>query len=438
MPFPPQGVVATSGTATALAAGGTIGASAVFTGPLLPAAADQDLGSLTLPVDVFSDAVTSSTGSGLTITATASDLTLAAAAGAVLPGAANLGLGNATVPWDAFARYLEIVPAALPAAHASNPRVFAISDDLAIVPGSGATGGLRIYDPDATTNFSRFHQDAANTVFTPQSGGALVPAAAGDALGSATLDFALFARSITPKSDQDLTIALAAGKIVKIGVGGVGFALRRHASIADICQLRRYDDSFAGQLDLGTLVINSSGTGLDWGALSHVYNGFAIANNFGVVWSSTTSYSGTADASLYRVAAGVIGLGSGAMSGGSALSFGEVTAPSAVADRGTVFAVDESGTTALRCIFGTNSVRVAKDIAPVTITQTYATTAATHAAMTWVTIGAFTGGLVGFLDAAERDNLRTQINALAADVINVKGVLNLFLDAYQAAQSVVN
>jgi len=65
-------------------------------------------------------------------------------------------------------------------------------------------------------------------------------------------------------------------------------------------------------------------------------------------------------------------------------------------------------------------------------TQTYATADKTHANPTSADIGAFTGGSVGFLDAAERDNVRTQYNALRADVLDVKQLVNSVIDDLQA------
>lgn len=116
----------------------------------------------------------------------------------------------------------------------------------------------------------------------------------------------------------------------------------------------------------------------------------------------------------------------------------ESTTPGSVANQARCYAPDESGTTALRAAFPTNDVRWAKDIAPVAITQTYSTTTATHAAMTSADLAAFSGGMVGFADAAERDGIRTELNALRADVINVKGVLNALIDAIQAQTTYVS
>jgi len=71
-------------------------------------------------------------------------------------------------------------------------------------------------------------------------------------------------------------------------------------------------------------------------------------------------------------------------------------------------------------------------VQPWAYTQTYSTATRTHANLTSSDIGAFTGGIIGFLDAAERDNLRTQINALRADVTNLKQVVNALIDDHQS------
>ena len=65
-------------------------------------------------------------------------------------------------------------------------------------------------------------------------------------------------------------------------------------------------------------------------------------------------------------------------------------------------------------------------------TQTYATTSRTHALLTGVALASFTGGTVGFTDAAERDNILTQFNALREDVKNIKNVLNSTVDDMQS------
>lgn len=69
---------------------------------------------------------------------------------------------------------------------------------------------------------------------------------------------------------------------------------------------------------------------------------------------------------------------------------------------------------------------------PTAYTQTYATADKTHADFTSADIGAFTGGVTGFVDAAERDNIRTQFNALRADVADLKQLANSVIDDLQA------
>jgi hypothetical protein len=70
-------------------------------------------------------------------------------------------------------------------------------------------------------------------------------------------------------------------------------------------------------------------------------------------------------------------------------------------------------------------------VRPSAYTQTYSTADKTHANFTSADIGAFTGGSTGFLDAAERDNVRTQFNALRADVADVKQLVNSLIDDLQ-------
>jgi hypothetical protein len=71
-------------------------------------------------------------------------------------------------------------------------------------------------------------------------------------------------------------------------------------------------------------------------------------------------------------------------------------------------------------------------VKPSAYTQTYSTADKTHANFTSADIGAFTGGTVGFLDAAERDNIRTQFNALRTDVADVKQLVNSLIDDLQS------
>jgi hypothetical protein len=71
-------------------------------------------------------------------------------------------------------------------------------------------------------------------------------------------------------------------------------------------------------------------------------------------------------------------------------------------------------------------------VQPSAYTQTYSTADKTHANFTSADLGAFTGGAVGFVDAAERDNIRTQFNALRVDVADVKQLVNSLIDDLQA------
>lgn len=67
-------------------------------------------------------------------------------------------------------------------------------------------------------------------------------------------------------------------------------------------------------------------------------------------------------------------------------------------------------------------------------TQTYATAERTHANFTSADIGAFAGGVVGFFDMSERDNIRTQFNALRADVADLKQLVNALIDDLQTSK----
>ena len=71
-------------------------------------------------------------------------------------------------------------------------------------------------------------------------------------------------------------------------------------------------------------------------------------------------------------------------------------------------------------------------VRPTAYTQTYSTADKTHANATSADIGAFTGGVVGFLDAAERDNIRTQFNAVRVDLLDIKQLVNSVIDDLQA------
>ena len=70
-------------------------------------------------------------------------------------------------------------------------------------------------------------------------------------------------------------------------------------------------------------------------------------------------------------------------------------------------------------------------VQPSAYTQTYSTADKTHANFTSADLSAFTGGTVGFLDAAERDGVRTQFNALRADVADIKQLVNSIIDDLQ-------
>ncbi len=70
---------------------------------------------------------------------------------------------------------------------------------------------------------------------------------------------------------------------------------------------------------------------------------------------------------------------------------------------------------------------------PGAITQTYATTTATHADMTSAAVATDAAGLTlyGYAEA-QANAIPVAINALRADVINLKGVVNLILDGLQS------
>lgn len=76
-------------------------------------------------------------------------------------------------------------------------------------------------------------------------------------------------------------------------------------------------------------------------------------------------------------------------------------------------------------LFGSEAVQ------PAALVQTYATADRTLAADTAADLGAFTGGAVGFLNAAERDNIRTQFNALRVDMDDLKQFVNSLVDDLQ-------
>ena len=71
-------------------------------------------------------------------------------------------------------------------------------------------------------------------------------------------------------------------------------------------------------------------------------------------------------------------------------------------------------------------------VQPSAYTQTYSIADKTHADWTSADLGVFTGGAIGFLDAVERDNIRTQFNALRVDVADIKQLVNSVIDDLQA------
>lgn len=188
---------------------------------------------------------------------------------------------------------LQIGTGTLPAASATDPRIFAIVDCLAIVPGSGGTGGLRVYDPDDTTKFFTLYHDSTNLVITPSTG-AVVPAAAGDALGTST----------------------------KYWSGFFGTAIL-HASTTTGARLTPTSDiitceSFAGSAQLAAF--NALQFNIREGAGATLYTRLSdaflkLSRDQYVAFAAEASGLTTMDTSLWRAAAGVLSLGSGAGSG---------------------------------------------------------------------------------------------------------------------------
>lgn len=192
---------------------------------------------------------------------------------------------------------------------------------------------------------------------------ALLPSAANNDLGSTTLPVDAF---------------LGAGTVIDAAITGVSAADATLASILAALGMRHRAITGADSLvlaDLGGVVEATSGT-----------FALAMASSLGASFSCVVWNSGTGVVTLTPSggAATIDGAATFALPQGQArfvfltstsgawktvlpttgsLVLIERTAPAAVADAAVPYAIDESGTTALRVRFGTNDIRIAKDSA---------------------------------------------------------------------------
>jgi hypothetical protein len=163
----------------------------------------------------------------------------------------------------------------------------------------------------------------------------------------------------------------------------------------------------------GRLIINtSSGQDLFEGQVASVRQ-FLVTGSARFNWCDPAT--GTADTRLYRSAASVFTMDNAAGGAAKLHLLGEFECDGALNHDGTTVG-----------FYG-----VTPTTRPAALTQTYSTTSTTHAAFTSADLGAFVGGATGFADAAERDGIRTQFNALRADVANVKQFMNQVVDYLQ-------
>lgn len=145
---------------------------------------------------------------------------------------------------------------------------------------------------------------------------------------------------------------------------------------------------------------------------------------------------GGTGSSTAAAAATALGLGTADAVRHARLGLGasaDATEPLKLIDGGNIILGTTTGT-----MLGTTSSQkigfwgITPIVQPSAYTQTYSTADKTHATLTSASIGAFTGGVVGFLDAAERDNVRTQVNNIRGDILDVKQLVNSIIDDLQA------
>ena len=250
------------------------------------------------------------------------------------------------------------------------------------------------------------------------------------------------------------------GTAVAVGFGGTGLASGTSGGVPYFSATTTIASS--GLLTAAALVLGGGagaaptslalGTanqvvGMNSGATAHEYKSFAVGTtgtDFAVAHSANTVTFNLPDASA--TVRGVVTTGTQTFAGAKTFSgaavFSSTLAANGAITMGDAIDIVLNVTTGTKIGTAVGQKLGLWNAAPIVqpgsagsaltvFTQTYSTVATTHANLTSADIGAFTGGVTAFLDAAERDNIRTQYNALRADLTNLKGIVNRLIDSLQ-------
>ena len=207
--------------------------------------------SLTASAAVAStDTAGAAAGGSVTITAgAAARLTSGNADGGAINLTPGAGIGTGVTGEVVVGGAVTYTTVALPAAHASSAKVFSIGDDLAVLPGSGANGGLRIYDPDDTAKYMQAFVDGATYKV--------------DTVAAVTAQSWRVGGTEVAFINSGLFYLVSAQLIFH--TSGVGDRARLKATATDVLQCRSNDDGDYGTFDAiayrasGTKVVGAQG-----------------------------------------------------------------------------------------------------------------------------------------------------------------------------------
>lgn len=171
--------------------------------------------------------------------------------------------------------------------------------------------------------------------------------------------------------DALLKLAAAADCVLTVDGTGDKLVFRERGGTADVDEIQfSYSGSVAGIANVSTSGSNRLRLGAaDFQFMDRLFNGCTFRIQFPGILQSNSGYfaigsgdpnSVACDISLYRVAAGVFGVGAGGASGGGAMEFAEIAAPGAgAANTARLYAEDNgSGKTRVVAKFADGSTAV--------------------------------------------------------------------------------
>lgn len=182
---------------------------------------------------------------------------------------------------------------------------------------------------------------AAMTLAKALAGG-YEPAAAGDPLGSSSKPFgAVYSREV--QSDGSLLLTLTGGSaFLKCVRGSDGFSIVPYSGVDGWALIRPSSGSGSAMTFAGTQIFDNSSRTALFGAGGG--GGIDFGSARVITWGDSDAYNATRDLSIYRAAAGVLGVGAGTAGGAGAIQLGQGSEPTPAADSACFYVADDSGT----------------------------------------------------------------------------------------------